>query len=295
MRELTILSGKGGAGKTSLAGALAVLLAPAALADVDVDASNLPLLFDPREVREEPFLGGRGARVEEADCDGCGACVRACRFGALSLSGGRARVDLSACEGCGFCGLLCPRGAIGTVPLLSGTIRAGRTASGPLVWGELSPGAEHSGRLVAAVKARARAEARAAGSPLLIVDGPPGLACPAVAAASGADGALLVVDAGLAALSDALRLLELLSSFRLHPFGAINRFDRDPEVAGRLREACRERGLPILAEIPDDPAVLEAQRRGRPLTEAFPEAPAARAIRSLAEALRERGFGGAGG
>jgi MinD superfamily P-loop ATPase len=292
MRELAILSGKGGAGKTSLAGCLALLLAPAALADADVDASNLPLLFRPEDVREEPFHGGRGIRIREEVCDGCGTCARACRFGALSLEGGKARADLRNCEGCGFCVLVCPRKAIEPIPLLSGSVRSGHTSLGPLVWGELSPGAEHSGRLVAAVKAKARAMAREAGSPLLIVDGPPGLACPAVAAASGADGALLVVDTSLAALADSLRLLGLLASFRLSPFGAINRFDRDPEIAEAIRRAFRERNLPLLAEIPTDPAMLRAQRMGKTLTEAFPDSPGARAIRSLAEKLTARGFGG---
>ncbi len=186
IRELVIISGKGGTGKTSIAAAMACLAENKVIADCDVDAADLHLVLDHRVIEETPFEGGRKARVEQSSCTGCGVCVDYCRFDALVEDGGTYRVDAVACEGCGVCARFCPEGAIVMEPHVSGSWRVSETPRGPLVHARLGIAEGNSGKLVTLIKKKARFLAAERGYNLVLVDGSPGTGCPVIATISGA-------------------------------------------------------------------------------------------------------------
>lgn len=294
--ELVVLSGKGGTGKTSVTASLAVLAGAVALADCDVDASNLELVLEPQRLGHEAFAGAARARVEPAVCAGCTECVDLCRFEAIAMEerlGGAllARVDTPACEGCGVCVHFCPAGAIRLEPVEGGEWFRSATRFGPLVHARLRPGEGNSGLLVSLVRERARQEARAAGRRLLLVDGPPGVGCPAIASLTGANAVLAVTEPTLSGEHDLERLLALCRHFALPVEVCVNKHDINPEVTERIEACCAAAGAPVVGRIPYDPAVTAAQRAGRPVVEQG--GPAAEALRELWArlALRRRAAG----
>ena len=259
-REITVVSGKGGTGKTTVAASLAALLAgKALLVDADVDAPNLGLLLDPTPITKEPFYGMPVAIVDEATCTGCGLCSRECRFRAISMVDGKAFVDAAACEGCAFCVHLCPVKALTLTAVAKGDIRESTTPYGPLFHGRLNPGAANSGMLVQLIKDGARNRARERAFPWIVVDGPPGIACPALSAMSGADVVLAVTEASRSALSDLKRLVETAKPFNLPMAVVLNKAGLAPEEEKELELFCREADLPLLGSIPFDGAIARAQ------------------------------------
>ena len=200
MKQLVILSGKGGTGKTSVAAAFAHLAAQgdqqinAVLADADVDAANLELVLDPRSVSEEEFWSGQAAVIAPEACSGCGICAEVCRFDAIAAKNGLFRVDELACEGCAACMHACPDEAIQMEDQLAGKWFHSDTRYGALFHAALFPAQENSGKLVTLIKQHARLFGLDNGYPLVIVDGPPGIGCPVISAASGADLALIVTE-----------------------------------------------------------------------------------------------------
>lgn len=292
MRQVLVISGKGGTGKTSLTAALARLAAPLVLADCDVDAANLYLLAggEAREEAAEPFGGGTLARVREQDCTGCGVCTALCRFSAIELAerngAAVARVDPSVCEGCGVCIDNCPSGAIEEPERLVGELVRSRTGLGPLVWGRLSPGQPNSGKLVALVRARARALAEERGVELVLVDGPPGVGCPVIAAMGGIDAALLVAEPSLSSLHDLERVVELCARFDVRPLVVINKADLHPATAGEIERWCAAREIGVLGRIDYDDSFAHAAAAGVSVIEHAPDSAAARAIETLWQRLQ---------
>jgi len=274
MKQLVVLSGKGGTGKTSFTAALARLASRVVVADADVDAPNLHLLLRARGERGEPreFPGGYEAILDPAACTGCGECARLCRFAAISLVGGedgveRPRFDEFACEGCGLCARICPPEAIRMERRIAGTIRLLDTEVGPLVHARLKVAEENSGKLVSEVRRLAIEVAREEARELILVDGPPGVGCPAIASLSGADATLLVTEPTPAGLHDLGRVVQLAAHFHIPSAVVLNKADLYPPWEKELRSFCDELGLAYLGSVPYSPSFHAAARAGRSVVE----------------------------
>lgn len=278
MKEIVVLSGKGGTGKTVVTSSLASMAENAVLVDADVDAANLELVLQPIETRlTEAFTGG-DKPVRDADlCDLCGVCHAACRFDAIDES---IDIDLAACEGCGLCHHVCPNEAIRMEPRIAGEVFVSGSPRGTLVHARLIPGEENSGKLVSQVRKRGREIASAEEASWILVDGPPGIGCPAIASLGGADLALLVTEPGVTAIHDLERVIDLIEHFRVPAAVLINRCDISRNGTEEIRRRCTERGLRLLAEVPFDRAVVDAVAAGLSPTRGR-EGPAVRAFRGL--------------
>lgn len=269
MKEWIVASGKGGAGKTSLMAALAQFFGDrAVLADCDVDAADLALLTSPEPVRREDFVAGRKAVIDEAACMGCGRCARSCPFGAILPGEGdnawRYRIDPLACEGCGVCGDVCGPRAIRFEDNHCGQWFVSRTRfDSTLFHARLNPGEDNSGKLVQMVKSQARSQVSSDGNDYLLVDGPPGIGCPAIASLSGADGLLLVVEAGQSGLHDAKRLHELAQRMRVPCVTLLNKAGLSPVQDAAAKDWLASAGIECLGEIAYDPVCIDALREGR--------------------------------
>jgi len=264
IKELCVLSGKGGTGKTSLVGALAALIPNKVLVDCDVDAPDLHLLLAPEVKIREEFMGGRKAKIIRELCTDCGRCREVCHFEAISED---FQVDPIACEGCGVCVHFCPFGAIDFPLALCGEWFVSETRFGPMVHAQLGAGQENSGLLVALIRGKAQELAEARGLPLILVDGPPGIGCPVISSLTGADGVLIVTEPTLSGLHDLDRVLSLSHHFKIPGMVMINKYDLNQEVAGRIETYCREKGLGLAGSLPYDPAVTEAMIQGKTIPE----------------------------
>ena len=275
MKQLTVTSGKGGTGKTSVVASLAALASDAVLADCDVDAADLHLVLSPTERRREPFAAGHLAVVDEKACTGCRLCAEHCRFGAIEMSSDVAVVNPYACEGCGVCDLVCTSDAIRLVETEVGEWFISDTRFGALVHARLRPGAENSGKLVSVVRREARDEATRSGARTVLIDGSPGIGCPVIASLTGADLALAVTEPTLSAQHDLERVHGVARILRTPMVVTINRWDINLEVSHAIEEWCHKEGLPVVGLIPYDSAVTRAQIEGRSVVEASDGAAAA--------------------
>ncbi len=287
MKQLVVISGKGGTGKTVLSASFAALAENAVLADVDVDASNLHLLLRP-EVRERhEFFGGKKARVDEERCTACRRCLTVCRFDAISADDeGKALIDRLACEGCGLCARVCEPAAIVMEPCLSGEWFVSSTRFGPFVHARLGIAQENSGKLVTEVRKKAREIAETEGRDLLIMDGSPGIGCPVIASLSGTDLALVVTEPTPSGAHDMERIVGLARHFKIRAVCAVNKFDIHPGNAERIASWCRAEGVPLVGTVPFDAEVMACVSRGLPLVECS-RGPAARSVRGIWERVRE--------
>ena len=283
MKELVILSGKGGTGKTTVAGALAHLWAGRTLfVDADVDAANLHLVTQPDNLMRSPFVGGKVAQVDSARCTECGVCTDLCRFDAIDDG----RLETIACEGCGLCARACPEEAIAMIDRTNGEWFVGQTPYGLLLHAELCPGEGNSGKLVSLLREESRKVATKEHIERIVVDGPPGIGCPVMASLAGAQGILAVAEPSASGLHDLKRVLDLGKHFEIPCVVALNRADVAPRLAEAVATESAQRGVPLLAEIPYDTAVPECIAAAVPVT-TRPDAPAAVALRRLAAALDE--------
>ncbi|RXE55315.1 (4Fe-4S)-binding protein [Methanoculleus taiwanensis] len=282
MIRLAVISGKGGTGKTMVTAALAdISRKTQVLADCDVDASNLELLFAPRRISTEPFMGLEVPRIDPEYCRDCGICADRCRFGAIVRRDDAWQIDAMHCEGCGACAHACPMGAITMEPRVCGEIYTSETERGRLAHARLNPGAGTSGLLVHEVKKRANRMAD--GCDLLLVDGPPGIGCPLISTISGMDAVLIVTEPSISALHDLKRLVTVCRRFDVDIFVAVNRFDLAEQITQEIQAYCDAEGLTVVGRIPFDPLVVQAVRNNRPVTRM--DSPAAKAIGELSENL----------
>lgn len=277
MNQILFLSGKGGTGKTSVAGAFAILMPDKALADCDVDAANLHLLFDLRPIDQGTYEGSNEATIDPARCTRCEKCVAVCRFHAIRES---IEIDPLLCEGCGACETVCPEDAITLRPRISGRWIIAETSVAPLVTAELLPGEEASGKLVTHVKRRAVDLAESRGIKRLVIDGSPGIGCPVIASTSGVDLAILVTEPSLSGLHDLERILGVVRHFGIDARLVINKHDLSPEITEKIDRFATAQGLEILGRIPYDPGVPMALVNGRsPVDD--PDSPAGVALRAI--------------
>jgi MinD superfamily P-loop ATPase len=274
MRELVVISGKGGTGKTSLVAALAVLADKVVMADCDVDAADLHLVLEPTVRRREPFSGGNAAFIRPENCVACGECEKVCRFDAISGDGpansrvsSTFRVDPVACEGCGVCVQVCEHEAIDFGPVVNGEWFVSETRCGPMVHARLHPGAENSGKLVSLVRSEARRIASVRQFEWVLIDGSPGIGCSVIASLAGADFALIVAEPTLSGLHDLERIADLTSHFNIETFLAVNKWDVNSRICGHIEELAADRGIQCVGRIRYDLAVTEAQVHGLSVVE----------------------------
>jgi MinD superfamily P-loop ATPase len=276
MKELVVLSGKGGTGKTSIVGSLAALAEDKILADCDVDAADLHLLLEPVVRQKKEFWSGQVAVIDGEKCTQCGLCEELCHFDAIKDF----RVAPVSCEGCGFCYRICPAEAITMEENLSGHWFISDTKYGPLVHARLGIAQENSGKLVALVRQQAKEMAEKQGAALIISDGPPGIGCPVISSLSGASLALLVTEPTLSGIHDLERVLGVCRHFGVPALVCINKYDINEDNAGRIEDYCREQGIEMAARIPFDNIVTEALVKGRPVVK-YSDGPVSRQMKEL--------------
>lgn len=281
IRELVILSGKGGTGKTSVAASFACLAHNKVIADCDVDAADLHLVLGTTVVDSGDFQGGRKAFTDMRLCTGCGECVPYCRFDAIGKS---FAVDELSCEGCGVCSHFCPAGAIRMREHVSGQWFVSDSRHGPLVHARLGIAEGNSGKLVTIIKRAAREIAERRGLDLILVDGSPGIGCPVIATISGSSFVLIVTEPTVSGIHDLKRVWELSRHFRVRCAVCVNKADINSGNVREIEKFCAAQGIEVLARIPYDEDVTRAQVAARCAVE-FSNGPAALAIRKLWDAI----------
>lgn len=267
MKELVVISGKGGTGKTSVTASLAVLAAQqVVVADCDVDAADLHLILSPEIQEQYPFIHGHEAIINPEVCIKCDICAMNCRFRAIErvLENGKLtyKVDGHACEGCGLCVELCPSEAIEFPERTCGEWFVSDTRVGPMVHARLGIGADNSGKLVSQVRKRANDMAKEKNLDWVLVDGPPGIGCPVIASITGASAVLIVTEPTLSGAHDLERTLSLTKHFEVPSFVCVNKWDINPEQTDAIERLAREAGAQIVSRLPYDSYVTQAQTQG---------------------------------
>jgi len=296
VRELVVISGKGGTGKTSIAASFAVLAERAVVADCDVDAADLHLVLSPQVKGRHEFKSGHEAVIRPQDCIRCGLCATYCRFDAVKVRGrgamdeGRGTgeetfsVDPVACEGCGVCVRFCPVQAIDFPERLCGEWMVSETRCGTMVHARLGVAAENSGKLVSTVRREARRIAEVEHRSLVVIDGPPGIGCPVIASVTGASLVLVVTEPTVSGEHDLERVLALAKHFNIPAAVCVNKWDINPEMTERIESRARESGARVAGRVRYDRAVTLAQLKERAVVES--ESPAATDIRQIWQQLK---------
>jgi MinD superfamily P-loop ATPase len=254
IKQLAIVSGKGGTGKTTLAAAFAFLARNKVLIDCDVDAADLHLLLRPKVLKQEKYYGGRSPRVDLEKCTQCGLCTEVCRFNSIE----NGVVDYVSCEGCGFCSHICPENAIIMEEAFSGDWFVSETPYGPFVHAKLGIGEENSGKLVTVVRKKAMEIAEKNNLGFILIDGPPGIGCPVTASLTGVDLILAVTEPTLSGIHDLERILKLAEHFKIPSMVCINKVDINLQNSEQIVSYCESNGSKIIGRIPYEPKVVEA-------------------------------------
>ena len=290
MKELVVISGKGGTGKTSLTAAFALLAEQPVIADCDVDAADLHLVLAPKVRERHDFVSGHEAVIRQEDCVKCGGCLTYCRFDAVKMDGKRAgeatfTIDPVACEGCGVCVRFCPVQAIDFAEALCGEWMISDTEYGPMVHARLHVAAENSGKLVATVRREAKQIAKQENRSLILVDGPPGIGCPVIASVTGASLVLAVTEPTVSGEHDLNRVLELTRHFKIPTAVCVNKWDINEAMTERIESLAEKAGAIPAGRIRYDVSVTKAQVAGKSVLY-FPDSPAAQDMHALWEHIQ---------
>ncbi len=283
MKQIVIISGKGGTGKTVLTGALAALAQNKVMADCDVDAADLHLLLSPEIKEQHEFRSGKTARIDQNLCRQCGKCISVCRFGAITDD---FTIDPIACEGCGFCSFVCPQKAIVMEENISGDWFISDTRFGPMVHAKLGIAEENSGKLVALVRKQAKELAKRNGCDWVIVDGAPGIGCPVIASLSGIDCALVVTEPTLSGLHDAARVIKVARHFGAPVKLIINKYDLNPSMTEKIEKYCAENNIDLAGKIRFDKSVVRAMVEGKTIIE-YNDSQAKEAVVNIWEKIKQ--------
>lgn len=264
MKQIVVISGKGGTGKTVLTASFAALAKNKVMVDGDVDAADLYLLLHPKTKEKHEFRSGVTARINEEICEQCGQCISVCRFDAI---GENFVVDPISCEGCRICSYVCPEGAITLEENVSGEWFISDTKYGPLVHAKLGIAEENSGKLVTQVRQTAKEMAEKEGMDYVIIDGPPGIGCPVIASITGVDMALIVTEPTLSGIHDMQRVAKVSKHFGVPTKVIINKFDINPANSEEIKKICEKENIEVIAQIPFSRKVSESIVQGIPFVE----------------------------
>jgi len=278
MKQLTVLSGKGGTGKTTITASFAVLAKNAVVADCDVDAPDLHMLLHPEIIKTQEFKGSKLAVIDKAKCVECGLCREKCRFDAITED---FTVDPISCEGCGVCTIICPVNAIKLTERISGHAYISKTKYGFMAHAMLSPSESNSGKLVTLVRQNARILTEKENCDLIIIDGPPGIGCPVIASVTGIDAGLVVTEPTMSGIHDFARALQLLKHFNVQPFVCVNMYDINKDNTEKIVGFCEENGIKAVGKITFNPIITEAMVNGKPIVEYAPESDVAKEIERM--------------
>ena len=287
-KELIVISGKGGTGKTSITASLALCYTNKVLADCDVDAADLHLLLHVKSYQIKAFQSGHIAEIDPEKCQSCGLCFDVCRFDAIQLDQRIYHVSPTSCEGCKVCVEACPEKAIEWKPAKNGVTKESITDQGVLFHARLYPGAENSGKLVTHVRNSAIAYAAKHEIPLVLVDGPPGIGCPVIASITGASAVLVVTEPTPSGLHDMERVLVLAQHFKVPAWVLINKFDLSVDYCQKIEDCAMRLDAKVVSRIPYSPLFTQAQLEGKSILEVFPESLEANAIRELAALISKQ-------
>lgn len=279
--EITIISGKGGTGKTSLSAAFATLEKNLVVADCDVEASNLYLILQPENSTEEIFVSGYRAKIDDDTCTNCGICAEYCRFDALSFIDGKINLSETSCDGCKLCSRVCPVGAIQMVQCDKSRWYAGTYRNGQMVHARLAPGEENSGKLVNMVREHAKKLAAETAAKIIIIDGPPGTGCPVISSLTGSKQAILVTEPSKSGFHDLKRIFELTESFSIASSVVINKHDLNNNMTQMIEDWCKVFHIPVLGKIPFDRQMVEAMINCRSITEWSPDSSTSLEIKNI--------------
>jgi len=260
MKELVILSGKGGTGKTSITAAFSHLAQNHVVCDADVDAADLHLLIQPEIQETHDFMGGGLADIRTEDCNECGRCIELCRFNAISSD---FKVNPLHCEGCGVCVDLCPEKAIDFPIQKCGEWFVSTSQYGPMVHARLGIAEENSGKLVSVIRGQAKDLAEKENKDLILIDGPPGIGCPVIASITGATALVIIVEPTLSGLHDMQRVTQLATHFRLPVMVCINKYDINTEITEQIEREMTEHGLELVGRIPFNPVFVHSMVDGK--------------------------------
>ena len=262
-KEITILSGKGGTGKTTISSSFASLATQVVMADTDVDAANLHLMNNAKIIEENNFYSGFSSYIDNSICKSCGKCFNICRFDAIKVNDkSKYSIDSVACEGCGACEYSCPTNAISSKARLTGVTKLSSTKLGPLVHAELGIGEDNSGKLVKKKRKNASALIKKLQYPLLIVDGPPGIGCPVIASLTNSNGIVLVTEPTVSGLHDLERIIKLIKHFDLKAWVIINKSDINVNQATKIKQLSSKYNIEVISEIPFDKNVINLLTKG---------------------------------
>lgn len=268
MKEITILSGKGGAGKTSITAALATVAKNAVFCDNDVDAADLHLLFQPIINEENTFFSGWKTAIDPLVCNSCNVCVSQCRFDAIHLNiHGHLEINPFQCEGCRLCERTCPENAISSERNSNNHWYVSTTRFGSFVHAQMGIGEENSGKLVTQIRKKAKEIAKESKSDFIINDGPPGIGCATIASLSGTNRVLIVVEPTKSGLHDAMRLVELIESFEIETFALINKSDINEDIVMEIEDFLNLKNIQLLAKLPFDEEMVESMINGKTIVE----------------------------
>lgn len=282
MKQIVIISGKGGTGKTVITASFASLAKNAVFADCDVDAADLHLLLQPTIKERYEFRSGKTAIIDKGLCQQCGKCIVVCRFNAISQD---FMIDPIFCEGCAFCSYICPVQAIRMEENIAGEWFISATRFGHFVHAKLGVAEENSGKLVALVRKKAKELAEENNCDWVIIDGAPGIGCPVIASLSGVDCALIVTEPTLSGLHDAQRVMEVAKHFNIPVKLVVNKYDLNSVMTDKIEEFCRKQGVPIVGKIVFDEMVVKAMVEGKTIIE-YSQSAAGDEVRKIWEGLQ---------
>lgn len=269
--EIAIISGKGGTGKSSISSAFATMNSSVVLADCDVDAANLFLIFNPTHEEEQVYIAGHKAEINYDICSGCGMCLDYCRFDAISIRDDKVVIEEVSCDGCFLCSRICPENAIIMIPKDKSRMYSGSFRNGKMIYGRLAPGEENSGKLVNMVREKAKQVSHDNNLNTIILDGPPGIGCPVISTITGVDKVVIVTEPTISGLSDMIRTIDIVFKFGLRPSVIINKSDLNSSMTKKIEERCDEIGIPVIAVLPFDPIMTMAMVQAKSIIESDPE------------------------
>jgi MinD superfamily P-loop ATPase len=278
MKELVVISGKGGTGKTSILAAFASLVESKVLCDADVDAADLHLIMDPQVKERHAFESGHTALIDSDQCTRCGLCKDLCRWDAISED---FVVDPIACEGCGVCYHFCSEEAIDFPLNTCGEWFLSDTRFGPMAHARLGIAEENSGKLVTLIRQEGKKLAEKRNLDLLITDGPPGIGCPVIASMGGATAVLIVAEPTVSGRHDMERAAELAAFFKVPAMICVNKYDLNPGEGRAIEDYARQKGIEVMGRIPFDTGFTKAMVRGKTIFEQNGHSNGAEAVKRI--------------